>query len=186
MNKWNVWVGNDIIEEKYPISFTRNDVMRAANNRYGGKAFNVSSASIGGNESEKSSSSSSYSSSGSTEALFGLIGLGVVGTYHLTKFTVVSSYKVTKFTVNKIVVPTTKFTFNNVVVPSAKYIWKGMKYVATTTVPQVYSFTKNTVIPGVVKLTSDIIEFLTELVNKVMGNTTNYPKVQSQYRKEVI
>ena len=132
------------------------------------------------------SSSSSYSSSGSTEALFGLIGLGVVGTYHLTKFTVVSSYKVTKFTVNRVVVPTTKFTFNNVVVPSAKYTWKGMKYVATTTVSQVFSFPKNTVIPGVVKLTSDIIEFLTELVNKVMGKTPNYPKVESQYRKEVI
>ena len=121
------------------------------------------------NDNNNTSSSVTSSSSGDLgSATFGLIGLGVVGTYQATKFTL-----------TKVVVPTAKFT--------GKYTWKGMNYVATTVTPKVYSFTKNTVVPGVVKLTQDVIEFLTQLVNKVLGKTnTQYPQVQSQYRREVI
>ena len=132
---------------------------------------------------EKYSSSSSGGSlfSGSTgstggDFLIGVVGLVGVGCYYgVTKV----AYPVTKFVVTKAVVPATIFT--------GKYTWKGMKYVSTTTVPQVYNFTKNTVVPGMIQLGSDIVTFVKELINKVMGKVDHRPSgVMSQYRRESI
>ena len=115
-------------------------------------------------DSPNNSSSSSSSDSGTdfTTGVFQLVGWGItttatVGYLGVTKV----AYPATKFVVTKAIVPATVFT--------GKYTWKGMKYVATTTVPQVYSFTKNTIIPGVIKVASDIVSFIKELISKVLN-----------------
>ena len=106
----------------------------------------------------------------------GLLGVALLGCYYgVTKV----AYPATKFVVTKAVVPAT--------VATAKYTWKGMKYVATTTTPQVYNFTVNHVIPGVVQVAQDIMAFITQVINKVMGKVDHRPAtVPSQYRKEFL
>lgn len=106
----------------------------------------------------------------------GVGSVALLGCYYgVTKV----AYPVTKFVVTKAVVPAT--------VTTAKYTWKGMKYVATTTTPQVYNFTVNTIIPGVVQVAKDIMAFITQVINKVMGKVDHRPAtVPNQYRKEFL
>ena len=114
------------------------------------------------NETTTQNNSSSDSGTDFATGVFQLVGWGItttatVGYLGVTKV----AYPATKFVVTKAVVPATVFT--------GKYTWKGMKYVANTTVPQVYSFTKNTVVPGVIKVATDIVTFIKELIQKVLN-----------------
>ena len=72
--KWNVWViPNQIFEENYPDGWSTEEVLRAANNRYGGKVQTVSPAGVSSSDSYSSGGGSSSSSGGS-----GCLGLLVV------------------------------------------------------------------------------------------------------------
>jgi len=106
----------------------------------------------------------------------GVGAVALLGCYYgVTKV----AYPATKFVVTKAVVPAT--------VATAKYTWKGMKYVATTTTPQVYKFTVNHLIPAAVELAQDIMAFITQVINKVMGKVDHRPAtVPNQYRKEFL
>jgi len=46
--KWTIWVQpNQTFNEEYPDGWSQSDVLRAANNRYGGKVTTVHPASVG-------------------------------------------------------------------------------------------------------------------------------------------
>ena len=74
--KWDIWVQpNQIITEQYPDGWSHQDVMRAANNRYGGKVTTVSPA--GDSGSSRSASAPSVGGGGCGSFL-GLLVLGIV------------------------------------------------------------------------------------------------------------
>ena len=75
---WTIWVEpNALITEEYPNSWNSSDVMRAANNRYGGKVSAVHPAATG--HSSPSGGGSSNSSSGGSGGSGCLVLLGLVG-----------------------------------------------------------------------------------------------------------
>jgi len=77
--KWSFWVQpNQIYEEEYPNGWSHDDVLRAANNRYGGKVTTVNPAPSGGTNYTSGAARTPSSSGGSgCGALIWLIG-GVI------------------------------------------------------------------------------------------------------------
>ena len=121
-------------------------------------------------------------------ALFQLGGALIVGgvaatwfltskvVYPVVKYSVIGTAKVTEVMTTKVVVPSLKF--------GVKTTAKGLQYVSTTTAPQVFNFTKEVVVPGVVKLVSDVVTFIKELMDKVFSSNSRPVQVMSQYRVE--
>ena len=76
--KWTLYVEpNHCFDEEFPTGWTQQEVMKAAQARYGGKVSTVAPAAIGGSDDDdepRSSRSSSYSSSSWGESL-GTLGV---------------------------------------------------------------------------------------------------------------
>jgi len=75
--KWDIWVQpNQIITENYPDGWSHEDVMRAADARYGGKVTTVSPA--GDSGSSRSATSAPSAGGGGCGSFIGLIFLGII------------------------------------------------------------------------------------------------------------
>ena len=73
--KWTLYVvPNQCFDEEFPDGWTHQDVLRAANNRYGGKVTTVGPAAIGGSDDDDEPRSSRRSSSSIGESL-GTLGV---------------------------------------------------------------------------------------------------------------
>jgi len=117
--KWNIWVDpNQIFEEEYPNDWTQADVLRAANNRYGGKVTTVSPAPIGGSTTNSSSINSSNESSGGTELVIWLIVTPIKLSYYAIKATIQVIYQV----ITKGIYPALRFIVVKAIVPTSVFI----------------------------------------------------------------
>ena len=85
--KWDIWVQpNQIITENYPDGWSHEDVMRAADARYGGKVTTVTPAGESSSSSSNNRPSGSYSSSSGGGGcgtliwlVIGIIAIGMFG-----------------------------------------------------------------------------------------------------------
>ena len=84
--KWTLYVvPNQCFDEEFPNGWTHQDVLRAANNRYGGKVTTVGPAAIGGSDDDDDEPRrSSYSSSSIGESV-GTLGV-LVGIFGIIAF----------------------------------------------------------------------------------------------------
>lgn len=82
--KWTIWVEpNQLFDENYPDGWSHDDVLRAANNRYGGKVTTVHPAGTGGSSSSSGGGGGSASSPGGCGGvillILGAIIIGALG-----------------------------------------------------------------------------------------------------------
>ena len=77
--KWTLYVvPNQCFDEEFPDGWTRDEVLKAANNRYGGKVTGLGPSAIGSSDDDDSYQSSSFGSLGESFGGVLVIG-GIIG-----------------------------------------------------------------------------------------------------------
>ena len=80
--KWDIWVQpNQIIKEEYPDGWSHQDVMRAADARYGGKVTTVNPSGISSSDVARGGVSAPSSGGGCGTLLWVVVGIIVVGIF---------------------------------------------------------------------------------------------------------